>query len=214
MLVVSCPHCGKKYKVSDSAVGKSGHCSNKSCLKTFRVEVVPTADEVHFSEASPETDSEADAATASGCSTVDPPVVDSQHTPFQFEIPSPPMQQQLVTLNENGSVDCNVSSVAEAKLAVKQLRLLKKQISSHKREILSQQRIIRANYTASVRNRWPTVRGAGKVGSFLRGVQAASQQAARWNLAKELEPLVRVARTCRVETWVRRCGFWLARRHT
>ena len=33
----ACPHCGKKYKVPDSAVGKQARCGNPQCKQTFVV---------------------------------------------------------------------------------------------------------------------------------------------------------------------------------
>ena len=34
---IACPHCGKRYDVPDSAVGKHAQCGNAACKQSFVV---------------------------------------------------------------------------------------------------------------------------------------------------------------------------------
>lgn len=77
----------------------------------------------------------------------------------------------------------------EAKLALKQLKLIKKQLSAIKRQATQSQRLIRAQYTHEVRQRGSKVRGGGSLGSFFRTIQTISRDSRRSQLATDLVPL-------------------------
>lgn len=89
------------------------------------------------------------------------------------------------------SFELNVSvcSVAEAKIAIKELKLKKKEYALIKREIIQQQKQIRAEYTDRVRQRGSKFRGGGTIGSVIRTVQTINRDADRRTLAQELLPL-------------------------
>lgn len=40
---IACPHCGKKYKVSDAAAGKKARCANSNCQQMFAVPALPAS---------------------------------------------------------------------------------------------------------------------------------------------------------------------------
>ena len=97
--------------------------------------------------------------------------------------------EQYVTVDRNGCIQVNVQTVAEGRIAIKELRLLKKALAVRKREVTSQQKEIRAGYTDHVRRRRSKVVGGGGIGRFIRVLQTVSRDNTRNNLAKSLEPL-------------------------
>lgn len=89
---------------------------------------------------------------------------------------------------KKGEIEVKVDTAADAKLAIKELRLKKKELMLQKKGTMEQQREIRAAYTEKTRNRLPAVRGGGGLGKAIRGVQSANRAGARKDLAKALEP--------------------------
>lgn len=85
-------------------------------------------------------------------------------------------------------VECNVENVAEAKIALKELKLLKKEYGIQKRLIADNQKAIRAQYTDQTRRQGSVMRGGGGIGKFVRSMQSASRDTQRANLAKALAP--------------------------
>ena len=82
----------------------------------------------------------------------------------------------------------NTSTVAEAKFAIKELKLKKKEYSLQKRAVTDKQKEIRAQYTDEVRSRGSMMRGGGGLGKFVRAVQSASRDSKRAQLANALAP--------------------------
>jgi hypothetical protein len=90
---------------------------------------------------------------------------------------------------ENGELHLHVTSVAEAKLAIKEIRIKKKELALFKREVLARQRELRAAHTHSTRTQAPMMRGGGGFGRFVRAIQSASRHSDRSSLASDLAPL-------------------------
>jgi hypothetical protein len=71
-----------------------------------------------------------------------------------FQIgPNPPSfkPHQYVVVYADGGIDIQVRDVAEAKIALKELKLLKLEIGNIKRQVMERKRQIRADYTHRVR---------------------------------------------------------------
>lgn len=100
-----------------------------------------------------------------------------------------PNQSNFVTISDDGRINISVQSLAEAKLAIKALKLKKKEYALVKRELTQQQKIIRAEYTDKVRQQGSKVRGGGSVGRLVRTVQTINRDADRRALAQRLAPL-------------------------
>lgn len=100
-----------------------------------------------------------------------------------------PDQNDFISISEDGRINIAVQSVAEAKIAIKALKLKKKEFALTKREISQQQKIIRADYTDKVRQQGSKVRGGGSIGRFVRTVQTINRDADRRALAQRLAPL-------------------------
>jgi hypothetical protein len=98
-------------------------------------------------------------------------------------------QGSFVTIDADGNLHVSARSIAEAKIAIEELKLEKKEYALVKREISQKQKQIRAEYTDNVRQRGSKFRGGGGIGSFVRTVQTVSCDADRRNLAQELAPL-------------------------
>lgn len=96
---------------------------------------------------------------------------------------------EFVTIASSGKISVHASTAAEAKLAIKELRLLKKSFAIEKRQVRAQKKAIRAEYTHDVRKRGSKFRGRGGFGRFVRSMQTASRDSARADLARALKPL-------------------------
>lgn len=90
---------------------------------------------------------------------------------------------------KNNKILLSYNSKEEALAVLKELKLLKKEQLLKKKELNTRQRTIRAGYTDYARTRSSKVRGGGKVGSFIRGVQQGNRDGARHDLANQLRPL-------------------------
>lgn len=97
--------------------------------------------------------------------------------------------QSYVTFAPSGEIIVRANTVAEAKLALKELKLKKKEQSILKRQLMEQERQIRATYTDTVRRRGSKFQGGGTVGKYVRLFQTAKRDATRSDLAVELTPL-------------------------
>ena len=93
-----------------------------------------------------------------------------------------------VSMQDDGSIVFSVTSVPEAKLAIKQLKLWKKELGFVKREIAAEQKGIRSQYTEQVRQQGSKFRGGGGFGKFIRAVQTSQRDANRRNLSNTLQP--------------------------
>ena len=98
------------------------------------------------------------------------------------------MELKYITINDT-NVTAAFDSIPEAKLALKECRLLKKHLSLQKRQVVQEQQAIRARYTDAVRNQGSKFRGRGLFASLARDVQQAGRDARREQLASELAPL-------------------------
>lgn len=88
-----------------------------------------------------------------------------------------------------GEYSFRLTSIADAKLAIKQLRAIKKSLQLQKRAVMQQQREIRAAYTEAIRQRGSKFIGGGTIGRVIRAFQTYGRDAARRQLAEELAPL-------------------------
>jgi len=96
-----------------------------------------------------------------------------------------------VNVDTSGNVQVNVKNAAEAKLAIKELRLIKKTLGIRKRAVATQQKAVRSQYTDYVRRRGSKVQGGGGLGKFFRLAETADRDAKRAALANALAPLDR-----------------------
>ncbi|GLQ93586.1 hypothetical protein [Dyella acidisoli] len=90
---------------------------------------------------------------------------------------------------DGSKVKLNVKSVAEAKQAIKELKVMKKALALRKKELMIQQKGRRSTYTRIVRTQGMMVRGRSGFASFLRSIQRFSRSFNRANLAHELAPM-------------------------
>jgi hypothetical protein len=82
----------------------------------------------------------------------------------------------------------NVSTLDEARLAIKQLKQKKKEFSLEKRTVAAEQKAIRAKYSAEVQSRGGLVQGGGDFGRFVRLLQSDARERRRSRLASDLAP--------------------------
>lgn len=85
-------------------------------------------------------------------------------------------------------VTVKADTLADARLAIKELKLKKKEYSLRKRAIADAQRNLRAQYTEDVRARGSMMRGGGFFGKVARAFQSSSRDSRRARLAAELAP--------------------------
>ncbi|KAM3097435.1 hypothetical protein ACKFKG_08010 [Phormidesmis sp. 146-35] len=90
---------------------------------------------------------------------------------------------------DDGRINISAQSPAQAKIAIKALKLKKKEYALVKRELTQQQKVIRAEYTDQVRQQGSKVRGGGSIGRLVRTVQTINRDADRRALAQQLAPL-------------------------
>ena len=96
---------------------------------------------------------------------------------------------RFVTVTARGEISVHASTASDAKLAIKELRLLKKSFSLEKQQVTAQQKAVRGQYTHDTRQRSSKFRGGGGFGRFVRSMQTASRDSARSHLASTLRPL-------------------------
>lgn len=99
--------------------------------------------------------------------------------------------KELVRVLDNGNIQIDVGSAAEAKLAIKQLRLHKKQLRLDKKAIAARIAQIRSEYRTESASRGSMFRGGGGLGKFIRGVQRANRDGARSSKENAIAPLER-----------------------
>ncbi|MEH2264323.1 hypothetical protein [Nostoc sp.] len=100
-----------------------------------------------------------------------------------------PDKSSFVTIDGDSQLHISFQSSAEAKIAIKELKLKKKEYAFVKREISQQQKIIRAEYTDKVRQRGSKIRGGGSIGRVVRTIQTINRDGDRRALAQQLTPL-------------------------
>lgn len=94
----------------------------------------------------------------------------------------------FVTFGPDGSISVRATNATEAKLAKLELKARKKEFQVIKKPIMETERLIRADYTHSIRTQIPKVRGGGTFGRILRVSQDLSRSHQRASLAKLLAP--------------------------
>lgn len=97
----------------------------------------------------------------------------------------------LIRVTSSGAVLCRASSVAEAKLIIKDLKLQKRLIATEKKQVNAVMATMRAEHRTSMANRGPSMRGGGGVGKFIRDMDAISRSSARSRHANALVPYQR-----------------------
>lgn len=90
---------------------------------------------------------------------------------------------------DGSSIRLNVANPAEAKVALKELKLKKKEYGLLKREIALQQKEVRSAYTNEVATRGSRFMGGGGLGRFVRAVQTISRDSKRAEVANRIAPL-------------------------
>lgn len=97
-------------------------------------------------------------------------------------------QGEVVLFSDDGQIAYKVNSVAEAKQAIKTLRLRKKQVGLEKREVTQVITAINAERRAQTANQGRMVRGGGDFGKLARSLQGMSRDADKRNHAARLQP--------------------------
>lgn len=87
-----------------------------------------------------------------------------------------------------GKVSISVKSVAEARLALIELKIQKKDIQIRQKEVLEQLRVIRSEYTDVNLRRGSKLQGGGWLGRIVRLVQTVNRDQHRYDLAVEIAP--------------------------
>lgn len=95
----------------------------------------------------------------------------------------------LILTNETGDIGVSLKTAAEAKLAVKDLRLRKRALNAEKRLVTQQMAAIRRDYTVMNANRGPSMRGGGNVGKIVRSMDSVTRSIERSNRERDLMPL-------------------------
>jgi len=94
----------------------------------------------------------------------------------------------FVAIDVGFRIVVNAKTVPEAKIALKELKLLKKALASKKRGVMEEERVTRAEYTDGVRRRPAKMRGSSIIAKMSRATESLSRASARQNLAGELAP--------------------------
>jgi hypothetical protein len=97
-------------------------------------------------------------------------------------------QGEVVRFTDDGTIAYKVNSLAEAKLAIKQMKLRKKEIVLEKREITQAVTAINAERRARVANQGRMMRGGGEIAKFTRSMQSLSRDMDKRNYAARLRP--------------------------
>ncbi len=109
------------------------------------------------------------------------------------EQPSAPMvplgPQSVVRYEDDGNLSINIGNVAEAKQAIKELKLIKKEWAIEKKAINAEIADLRAGRRMQTAQQSSMVRGGGQVGQVVRSFQRISRDEARRNHANALAPL-------------------------
>lgn len=90
---------------------------------------------------------------------------------------------------EGDQIFYSVANPAQAKLAIKELKLLKRGFALRKKELVAEMQLVRFSYSQEVRSRGSMMRGGGGLGRFVRAIQSVSRDSKRAALANALHPL-------------------------
>src|SRR5215211_7659624 len=97
-------------------------------------------------------------------------------------------QGDLVQFTDDGQIRVRATSVAEAKLAIKQLRLRKKAVGLEKREVTQAITAINAERRMQTANQGRMMRGGGNLGQLTRTFQGISRDMDKSRHAARLQP--------------------------
>jgi hypothetical protein len=97
-------------------------------------------------------------------------------------------QVDVVQFTDDGQIRVSANSVAEAKLAIKELRLRKKAVGLEKRQVTQAITALNAERRRQTANQGSMMRGGGNLGKFTRGMQSMGRDAERRNHAARLQP--------------------------
>ncbi len=92
------------------------------------------------------------------------------------------------TLLSSGNVSLTIKSVAEAEIALKELKLQKKALQVQKKEIAEEIRCIRVAHTDVNLRRGSKMQGGGWLGRVVRLWQTAERDTHRYSLATKIAP--------------------------
>jgi hypothetical protein len=113
---------------------------------------------------------------------------------LQKPIPVPVLVPLPIVTFRSGEIHFNITTKAQAKSALQEIRLKKREILLEKKESMELQRQVRASYTDYVRKRGSQFRGGGQIGRFIRTLGTLSRDQQRRALANELAPYERSRR--------------------
>jgi len=120
--------------------------------------------------------------------------------PVPEPLPSEPIELKWspsgsVKVDQDESLILELQSAAQAKLAVKELRLRKRELGVEKRQVNQEMAAIRRDYASKNAQRAPSVRGGGSVGRMLRTFDQVGRANDRARREEELAPLEEEKRT-------------------
>jgi hypothetical protein len=117
------------------------------------------------------------------------PLIDQSHSQINLI-----NQRSYLTYEPNGKITVVANSVAQAKAALKELKLKRRELSLLKKQIMERERRLRADYTHRIRCQGSKVRGRGFLANIVRSLQTSSRDSARADLAQKLLPLENMKR--------------------
>lgn len=109
--------------------------------------------------------------------------------PSREAIGSHPDDDCVVWIGFDGRIFPKWQTVADARLAIKHLKLLKKEVKLKRQAICREQRSVRANHTDSNRRRGAAPRGRGIIAGVFRTIHHIDKGLAQSNLANSIGSL-------------------------
>ncbi len=100
-----------------------------------------------------------------------------------------PVPEFGVTFHNDGSINVSGGSIAEAKLAIRRLKLKMKEYALEKKKITTELARLRAEHQIKLGRQGSMMRGGGSTGKFMRDMQHMSRDRAKANYVGELDPL-------------------------
>ena len=121
-----------------------------------------------------------------------------QEAEYQQHSVTPPVEvlaPRGATMADDGSVHLNISSAAEARAAIKQMRIVKREINVEKKLINAELAALRANRRAQVAQHGSKMRGGGNLGKSVRAFQMMGRDTERRKYSNALEPYEQAKRS-------------------
>src|SRR5216683_973344 len=138
--LIRCPFCTQPMQVPDNAAGKQVICPG--CKKAITIGAA---------SASPSPESITRPALAKPRSNnVPEPILEREPVDNILEV-----EPVYAYFKDNGALFINAHGLAEAKIALRDVRAMKKALALRKRQVTQKQRMIRAQYTHQIRQRLP-----------------------------------------------------------